>query len=122
MDKKEAINTLIALAVCSSPELYCDEDCPFYDETKNEECTYEHKDFKLKEAIKVLKEEKDKTDKVLEIAFQYGQIDGDHHKTWVIDQMVRTLTGDKYDEFVKKYEIDEETGEKEWTWENGIAP
>lgn len=122
MDKKEAINTLIALAVCSSDELACDKDCPFYDGNKKVCCTYLHKEFELKEAVKVLKEEKDKTDKVLEIAFQYGQIDGDHHKTWVIDQMVRTLTGDKYDEFVKKYEIDEETGEKEWTWENGIAP
>lgn len=27
------------------------------------------------------------------IAVKYGGIDGDHHKTWVIDQMVRALTG-----------------------------
>lgn len=25
--------------------------------------------------------------------FQYGQIDGDHHKTWVLDQIVRILKG-----------------------------
>lgn len=42
--------------------------------------------------------------KALDIAFQYGQIDGDHHKTWVIDQIVRILTGDKYNEFVNEYE------------------
>lgn len=60
--------------------------------------------------------------KALDIAFQYGQIDGDHHKTWVIDQIVRILTGDKYNEFVNEYETDEETGEKEWIWKNGIAP
>lgn len=28
----------------------------------------------------------------LTIAAQYGQVDGAHHKAWVIDQMVRALT------------------------------
>lgn len=31
--------------------------------------------------------------KALDIANCYGGIDGEHHKTWVIDQMVRALTG-----------------------------
>ena len=30
--------------------------------------------------------------KALRIAFEYGMTDGDHHKLWVIDQMVRVLT------------------------------
>jgi len=30
--------------------------------------------------------------KALDIAIEYGDIDGDHHKRWVIDQMVRALT------------------------------
>lgn len=72
--------------------------------------------------LNFIEEENNKINKALEIAFQYGQIDGDHHKIWVIDQMVRALTGDKYNEFVKEYETDEETGEKEWVWKNGIAP
>lgn len=29
----------------------------------------------------------------LRLAESFGGIDGDHHKTWVIDQMVRALTG-----------------------------
>lgn len=29
--------------------------------------------------------------KALAVAMQYGGIDGDHHKAWVIDQMVRAL-------------------------------
>lgn len=29
----------------------------------------------------------------LAIAVQFGGVDGDHHKAWVIDQMVRALTG-----------------------------
>ena len=28
----------------------------------------------------------------LEIAFRWSQIDGEHHKAWAIDQMVRALT------------------------------
>ena len=31
----------------------------------------------------------------LDIAFRYGQTDGDHHRLWVIDQMVRMLTTDE---------------------------
>lgn len=46
-----------------------------------------------------------------------GQIDGAHHRLWVIDQMVRVLLGDMYSEFVDRYE---ENGEYEW--DTGIAP
>ncbi len=31
--------------------------------------------------------------RALSIASQYGWVDGGHHKMWVIDQMVRALTG-----------------------------
>lgn len=30
--------------------------------------------------------------RAINIAVRYGGIDGDHHKAWVIDQMVRELT------------------------------
>ena len=106
----------------------CNENADICDDNDfDEEATYlREESYMLETVLNMLKEkdkEKDKEiEKALEIAFQYGQIDGDHHKTWVIDQMVRTLTGDKYNEFVKEYETDEETGEKEWSWKNGIAP
>ena len=35
----------------------------------------------------------DRIKKAIEVAVQFGGIDGDHHKAWVIDQMVRALTG-----------------------------
>lgn len=35
----------------------------------------------------------DRCRKAIEIAVKYGGFDGDHHKAWVIDQMVRVLTG-----------------------------
>lgn len=65
----------------------------------------------------------ERIEKALEIAFRYGQIDGDHHKTWVIDQMVRALLGDigRYAQWIKDYEYDEETGD-EYDWDCGIAP
>lgn len=47
----------------------------------------------------------------------YGQIDGSHHKNWVIDQMVRTMLGDNYETFVNWYE-----DEGEYEWDTGIAP
>ncbi len=32
-------------------------------------------------------------ERALKLAIRFGGIDGDHHKAWVIDQMVRELTG-----------------------------
>lgn len=62
-------------------------------------------------------------DEVLQIAYQYGQIDGEHHKTWVIDQMVRKLCGNekKYKKWVKEFEKGED-GPKTYEWDEGIAP
>jgi hypothetical protein len=48
----------------------------------------------------------------LVIARRYGWIDGDHHKAWVIDQMVRALTGSEYATWIKR-SVD---------WSEGIAP
>lgn len=59
--------------------------------------------------------------KALGIAHQYSQIDGSHHKAWVIDQMVRALLGDGYTDWVRNYEIDRDTGEY-YKWDVGIAP
>jgi len=35
MNKQKALNLLIALAVCSNPELHCDTDCPLMDKEGN---------------------------------------------------------------------------------------
>lgn len=59
----------------------------------------------------------------IEIAESYGQIDGDHHKMWVIDKMVRILCGSQAacDEFVERFEAGED-GPDTYTWDRGIAP
>ncbi len=60
-------------------------------------------------------------DEALELAVQYGGIDGGHHKMWVIDQMVRALTGDDYDQFVADA-CEGEDGPDTYDWDCGIAP
>lgn len=75
----------------------------------------------------------------LEIARRYGQIDGDHHKAWVIDQMVRALTdcptilkeakyvyfgfgeSEEYKEFLRSYKEGED-GPETYEWNEGIPP
>jgi hypothetical protein len=61
------------------------------------------------------------TEAALDIAFQYGGIDGAHHKTWVIDQMVRALTGDGYEQWVINAR-DGEDGPETYDWDEGITP
>lgn len=60
-------------------------------------------------------------EKALETAFDYSQFDGDHHKAWAIDQMVRALTGEDYEKWVANFELDEAT-QDEYEWGTGIAP
>jgi len=56
--------------------------------------------------------------RAISLALQYGQIDEAHHKTWVIDQMLRELLGDTgYEEAIALYEND-----SEYKWDTGIAP
>ncbi len=65
----------------------------------------------------------ERIEKALNIAWSYGQTDSDHHKMWVIDQMVRALCGneDEYRNWVKLYETPE-TDEEYYIWDTGIAP
>ena len=60
--------------------------------------------------------------KALQLAFDYGQFDGDHHKMWVIDQMVRALLGVEYAQWVEAYQEFDEEGEPQYFWDEGVAP
>lgn len=66
---------------------------------------------------------KERIKKALDIAWSYGQIDGSHHKTWVIDQMVRALCGTEkeYIKWVESYEAPLDDDDY-YVWEQGIAP
>jgi len=62
-----------------------------------------------------------KIETALKIAFRFGQIDGSHHKMWVINQMVRALTGDDYATWIAKYEESDDKDDY-YEWDTGIAP
>lgn len=70
----------------------------------------------------ILLDLKERQAAALELAYNYSQIDGDHHKAWVIDQMVRALTGDDYEQWVKDYETNEDDPDDSYEWSEGIAP
>jgi hypothetical protein len=63
----------------------------------------------------------DPVERALTVALRYGGIDGDHHKTWVIDQMVRALTGDDYETWVQSACFGDD-GPDTYEWSTGIAP
>jgi hypothetical protein len=75
------------------------------------------------ESVFNTRDETDKIEQALSLAFRYSQIDGTHHKDWVIDQMVKVLTGKKgYDTFLETYEEKDENGIPQYEWNEGIAP
>lgn len=63
----------------------------------------------------------EKIEKAIKIGLDWGGIDGGHHKMWTIDQMLRVLLGDKYEEEIKKWE-DGEDGPETYSWDEGITP
>lgn len=67
-------------------------------------------------------EKKDKIiDLTLNLIYQYGGVDGEHHKKWLIDQIVRNLTGNNYKKWIKEYKKGED-GANTYGWDIGIAP
>lgn len=88
----------------------------------------------------------DEADWALEFLYRYGQIEGEHHKEWVLDQITRILLGTPVGLFEKRwqtpaglstevvFETDEVPSEEyqDWIktyhecgmycWKTGIAP
>ena len=60
-------------------------------------------------------------DDALLLIFKYGGIEGGHHKQWVLDQVVRALTGDVYAAWVAEAKAGED-GPDTYNWDEGIAP
>ena len=58
-----------------------------------------------------------KIEKVIELIADYGFMDGEHHKIWLIDQILRTMTG-----CPSKGENDEYKHITGDDWDTGIAP
>ena len=66
----------------------------------------------------------ERVEDALDLILRYGGIDGAHHKQWVLDQVVRTLTG--RDDFEYQYWRMEhaagEDGPETYEWDEGIPP
>ena len=63
------------------------------------------------------------TIEAINMILRYGGTDGEHHKQWVIDQVLRILVGDKkkYDEVIKRAcEVEDKKNKHEW--DVGISP
>ena len=56
------------------------------------------------------------------IAVKYGGIAGGHHKSWVIDQMVRALTEDQEYAQIVAFAKSGKDGPDTYSWDTGIAP
>lgn len=57
----------------------------------------------------------------LNLAVHCGGTDESHHQTWVIDQMVRILAGDRYEQIIAEARAGE-NGPETYDWNVGIAP
>jgi len=58
---------------------------------------------------------------VLDLIEAWGGIDGGHHKQWLLNEIVKAITKDGYEKWVREYE-DGEDGPKTYFWDTGIAP
>ena len=66
--------------------------------------------------------EEERIEAAVELAHSYGQVDGSHHKMWVIDQMLHALLGEDYDAWVAEYEMPESDEDGDYyKWDRGIA-
>lgn len=54
---------------------------------------------------------------ILDVLLKHGQVEGAHHKAWVIDQVLRRLADGAYADVVAMYERSHET-----EWQTGVAP
>lgn len=63
----------------------------------------------------------ERIDAAIDLAIKYGGVDGNHHKNWVIDQIVRLLSGEEYDQIVADA-CNGEDGPHTYEWDCGIAP
>jgi hypothetical protein len=66
--------------------------------------------------------DEDRIEKAVEIALNFAGIDGAHHKTWVIDQMMRVLLGDRYGVAVGVTPRYLDGAETLPIWDTGTAP
>jgi hypothetical protein len=72
---------------------------------------------KTEKAISAILEFENRIEAAANMIIDYGGIDGGHHKQWVLDQTLRILLGDGYQQWLSNYCED-----GRYEWDEGIAP
>lgn len=57
----------------------------------------------------------------LGVIHKFGSTDGAHHKQWLLDQVLQSLTASGYKAWVKEFQNGED-GPNSYEWDQGIAP
>ena len=63
----------------------------------------------------------DREERAVALAIRYGGVDGEHHKQWVIDQMLRILCAGNYRRVIREAKQGDD-GPDAYSWDEGIAP
>ena len=58
---------------------------------------------------------------VQELITSWAGVDDSRHKQWLLDEIVKVITGDNYDKWVASYNNGED-GPNTYEWDKGIAP
>jgi len=58
---------------------------------------------------------------ILELLHLHGQLPGSGEQQWLVDQILRRLTGDSYEEFIEAWSLDEDFG-MSFDWSAGTPP
>jgi len=55
---------------------------------------------------------------LLDFITKWGEFDGGHHKQWVLDQLLRMILKEEYEEYISYFNRDDNYD----AWDEGIAP
>ncbi|EMW4817302.1 hypothetical protein AAE416_003296 [Escherichia coli] len=66
-------------------------------------------------------DEQQRIERAIELASRFGGSEEVHHLRWMIDQLVRELAGERYDQVVASACAGED-GPDTWRWDTGVAP
>src|SRR3954469_12591 len=66
---------------------------------------------------------KERIEAIKDLASRYAGIDGEHHKQWLIDQIIRVVLAGDYQDFIAEYNnFKDQDGKSYGEWDEGIAP
>lgn len=71
--------------------------------------------------VEVPETDEDRITLAVDVALEHGQNENAPQLTWTIDQMLRLLLGDGYDDTIARHVYSPDPGD-DYVWETGVAP